>query len=188
MKPSVPAAVIAAGTPIEVWFQDEARVGQQGGHAYIWAPKGSRPPMVKDNRRDSAYIFGAICPARGAGAAVIMPAANTEGMNAHLAEISTQIAAGHHGVVVCDRAGWHQPGKRLRVPDNISLIPLPSYSPELNAMENGWEYLRQNKLAGQVWDDYEAILEACRSAWKFLVDDPERVRSIGSRPWAWVSL
>jgi hypothetical protein len=136
VKQSVPEPVIAAGTPIEIWFQDEARVGQQGGHAYIWAPKGSRPPMIRDNRRNSAYIFGAICPARGVGAAVIMPAANTEGMNAHMAEISTQIAVGHHGVVTCGQAGWHQRGKRLRVPDNITLMPLPSYSPELNAMQN----------------------------------------------------
>jgi transposase len=62
--------------PIEVWFQDDARVGQKGGHAYIWAPRGARPVMVRDNRHDSAYIFGAICPERGVGAAIITPSAN----------------------------------------------------------------------------------------------------------------
>ena len=67
--------------------------------------------MVRDNRHDSAYIFGAICPARAVGAAVLMPAANTEAMNEHLKEISTQVSPGAHAVLVCDRAGWHQRGK-----------------------------------------------------------------------------
>ena len=62
-----------AATPVEVWFQDEARVGQQGSITYVWAPIGSRPPMVRDNRHDSAYLFGAICPDRAVGAAVISP-------------------------------------------------------------------------------------------------------------------
>ena len=74
----------AKDKPVEVWFQDEARVGQKGSLSYVWAPKGSRPPMVRDNRHDNAYILGAICPARGVGAAIITPAANTEYINAHL--------------------------------------------------------------------------------------------------------
>ena len=173
---------------VEVWFQDEARVGQKGGHAYIWAPIGSRPLMVRDNRHDSAYLFGAICPARGVGAAIIMPAANTEAMNAHLAEISTQVAAGAHAVLMVDGAGWHQEGGRLMVPNNISLLPLPRYSPELNPMENVWEYLRANKLCNVVWDSYDAIVHACKSAWNFLINDPERIRSIGARDWTCVSV
>jgi transposase len=176
-----------AGTPIEIWFQDEARVGQKGTHAYVWAPVGSRPLMVRDNRHDSAYLFGAICPARGVGAAIIMPAANTEAMNIHLAEISTQVAAGAHAVLMIDGAGWHQEGGRLIVPNNISLLPLPPYSPELNPMENVWEYLRANKLCKLVWNSYAAIVHACKTAWDFLVNDPERIRSIGGRDWACVS-
>ena len=175
-----------AATPIEIWFQDEARVGQKGPHAYIWAPIGSRPLMVRDNRHDSAYIFGAICPARGVGAAMITPAANTEAMSLHLAEISTQIAKGAHAVVVCDGAGWHQRGRNLQVPANISLLSLPPYSPELNPMEKVWDYLRQNKLCSTVWDTYDDIIEACKVAWNFLIDDPDRIRSIGSRDWACV--
>ncbi len=102
--------------------------------------------MVRDNRHDFAYIFGAICPQRGVGAAMITPAANTEMMNLHLAEISTQVKPGAYAVLLCDRAGWHQPGGDLVVPDNIRLLHLPPYSPELNPMENVWDYLRQNKL------------------------------------------
>jgi transposase len=98
---------------------------------------------------DSAYLFGAICPNRAVGAAIIMPSVNAEAMTEHLAEISTQVAHGAHAVLVCDSAGWHQTGGRLGVPDNITLLPLPSYSPELNPMENVWEYLRV--LSRVVW-------------------------------------
>ena len=81
------------------------------------------------------------------GAAIIMPAANAEAMNEHLNEISTQVAPGAHAVLICDGAGWHQTGKRLLVPENITLLHLPPYAPELNSMENVWEYLRGNKLS-----------------------------------------
>jgi hypothetical protein len=144
--------------------------------------------MVRDNRHDSAYLYGAICPERGVGAAVIMPAANTEGMNEHLKEISSQVAPGAHAALICDGAGWHQSSEKLCVPDNISLVPLPPYTPELNPMENVWEYLRANKLCSRVWETYEAIVQACKQAWDFLITDPDRIRSIGTRDWACVTL
>lgn len=158
----VRAALLASTsvTAVEVWFQDEARIGQKGGHAYVGAPIGSRPAMVRDNRHDSVHLFGAICPDRGVGAAIIMPVVNTEAMNEHLKEISAQVAPGAHAVLVCDGAGWHQPGGRLRVPDNIVRVPLPAYAPELNPVENVWDYLRQNKLCSLVWDSTEAIIDA----------------------------
>ena len=176
------------GRPVEIWWQDEARVGQKGSLSYVWAPIGSRPAMVRDNRHSSAYLFGAICPARDVGAAVITPAANAAAMNAHLAEIGTQVAPGAHAVLLPDRAGWHRRGKRLRVLENITPLDLPPYSPELNPMETVWEFLRGNKLSGLVWDTYDAIVDACVSAWHLLIGDPERIRSIGSRSWACVSL
>ncbi len=177
----------AADKEIEVWFQDEARVGQKGSLEYVWAPIGSRPPMVRDNRHGSVHIFGAICPSRGVGAAIIMPAVNTEAMNLHLKEISARVAAGAHAVLVCDGAGWHQPGKRLIVPDNITLMSLPPYAPELNPMENVWDYLRGNKLSGLICDDHDDMLDACEDAWNFIANDPLRIASIGTRSWAYVS-
>lgn len=177
-----------AGTPVEIWFQDEARVGQQGSLEYIWAPIGSRPLAVRDNRHDSVYLFGALCPARATGAAIIMPAANSEAMSEHLKEIATQVAPGAHAVLVCDGAGWHQRGERLTVPDNITLLPLPPYSPELNPMENVWDYLRGNKLSRRVWNSYEDIVAACTDAWLFFIGDPDRINSIAHRSWAWVNL
>jgi hypothetical protein len=144
--------------------------------------------MVRDVRHDSAYLFGAICPARGVGAAIIMPTANIEAMSEHLKEISTQVASGAHCVLICDGAGWHRAGGELVVPDNITLLPLPPYSLELNPMENVWEYLRGNKLCSLVWDSYDAIVAACKAAWDFLMDDPLRIRSIGTREWACVTV
>jgi hypothetical protein len=149
LKASLPPQ--AEGKPVEIWFQDEARVGQQGNLKNIWAPRGSRPRAVRDNRRDSVYLFGALCPGRAVGAAVIMPAANSEAMGIHLAEISTQVAPGAHAVVLCDGAGWHQTGGALKLPSNLSLLPIPPYSPELNPMENVWDYLRGNQLSHQIW-------------------------------------
>jgi DDE superfamily endonuclease len=185
MAAALPA--YAAGKPIEIWFQDEARVGQKGGHAYIWALVGSRPPMVRDNRHVSAYVFGAICPQRALGAGLIMPYANAYAMNEHLKEISRHVAVGAHALLLCDGAGWHQSGRKLQVPDNITVLAIPPYSPELNPMENVWQYLRNNKLASLVWESYEAIVDACVSAWNFLIDDPARIQSIGSREWERVS-
>jgi transposase len=168
--------------------KDEARIGQKGGHAYIWAEVGSRPLMVRDNRHDSAHLFGAMCPGRGVGAAIVMPAMNTAAMNEHLKEISTTVAQGAHAVLVLDGAGWHQTGGALIVPDNITLLPLPPYAPELNPMENVWEYLRANKLCSLVWDSYDAIVDACCIAWNWFVNDAARIQSIGTRQWTWVDV
>jgi len=147
-------------------------------------PVGSCPLMVRDNRHVSTYLFGAICPDRAVGAALVMPCVNTEAMNEHLKEISINVAPGSHAVLVCDGAGWHKTGGRLHVPGNITLLRLPSYSPELNPMENVWHYLRENKLCATVWNSYDAIV----AAWQFLINDPDRIRSIGTREWACVSL
>ena len=137
MTAALPAA--AVGKPVEVWFMDEARVGQQGTLTRIWAKRGTRPRAVRDHRRTSTYLFGAVCPDRGTGAAVVLPHVNIEAMverrrspeNIHLAEIGKHVAEGAHAVLVLDRAGWHTSPK-LTLPENISLLPLPGYAPELN--------------------------------------------------------
>jgi transposase len=146
--------------------------------------KGSRPRAPRDQRYDWAYLFGAVCPARGVGAALVLPSVNTKAMNLHLAEISTQVTLGAHAVITLDGAGWHKDGGKLKLPDNISLLPLPSYSPELNPVENIWQFLRQNHLANRVFDTYTAIVEACCDAWNALTAMPATIRSIATRKWA----
>ena len=98
----------------------------------------TRPRQPADQRYDNAYLFGAICPARGVGAALALPYANADMMQLHLDEISRNVADGAHAVLLLDRAGWHTTSK-LDVPENITPIFLPSRAPELNPVENVWQ-------------------------------------------------
>ena len=129
-----------------MWFTDEARVGQQGTITRVWAERGSRPRAPRDRRYEWAYLFGAICPQSRAGAAIIMPEVNVEAMNEHLLEISRHVSVGAIAVLVLDGAGWHS-SPRVKLPDNIVLLLLPPYAPELNPMENVWAFLRANFLS-----------------------------------------
>lgn len=176
----------ARGRPLELWWQDEARVGQQGTLTRVWAARGSRPPAPRDQRYRWAYLFGAVCPARGVGAGLVLPAANGHAMNEHLAEIGRLIAPGAHAVVVLDGAGWHQTGRQLVVPDNLTLLHLPPYSPELNPVENVWAFLRSNKLSNRVYETYDDIVDACCDAWNWLIAQPERITTIAARAYAQV--
>jgi transposase len=108
-------------------------------------------------------------------------------MTLHLAEIARAVAPGAHAVLVLDGAGWHG-GKDLVVPANITLLPLPPYAPELNPVENVWQYLRSNKLAITVFDSYADIVDRCCNAWTFFATNPAAIAFITSRTWATVSL
>jgi transposase len=118
------------------------------------------------------------------GAAIVTPWVNSEAMTVHLAEIGKQVRIDAHAVLVCDGAGWHQTGQRLTVPRNVTLLRLPPYSPELNPIENVWEYLRANQLSRRVWRCHDDIVEACCDAWNWLIADQARVSSITTRKWA----
>src|SRR3954452_120471 len=118
----------ARGKPVEVWFQDEARVGQQGTLTRVWARRGTRPRAPRDRRYAWAYLFGAVCPERPVGAALVLPYADTEATGLHLAEIGRHVAPGAHAVVVLVRGGWHAAGG-LILAENLPLLPLPRYSP-----------------------------------------------------------
>src|SRR3954453_10682585 len=159
------------------------RLGQKNPCTRRWAWRGTRPRAIADLRTKSAYLFGAICPKRGAGAAVVMPSANTQAMQHHLDEIARTLAPKAHAVLVLDQAGWHTTEK-LRLPENLSLRPLPPKSPELNPVENVWQFLRQNKLSNRIFGNYEAIVTAACDAGNSLIADPARITSIGTRPWA----
>ena len=121
-------------TPIEIWFQDEARIGQKNGLVRQWARRGTRPRQPADQRYENAYLFGAICPAHGKGAALALPFANTEAMQLYIDEIAANVAPGAHAVLIFDRAGWHTTPE-LTMPANMTPIWLPSRAPELNPVE-----------------------------------------------------
>lgn len=111
-----------------------------------------------------------------------MPFADTKAMQAHLAEISAAVAPGAPAVLVLDQAGWHV-STRLVIPENITLLPLPPRSPELNPVENVWQFMRQNWLSNRVFDSYDDIVAHCCEAWNKLTDQPWRIMSIGLRHW-----
>lgn len=171
------------GVEIEIWFQDEARIGQKNKITRRWARKGTRPSAPHDQRTAWAYIFGAICPAKGKGAGLVLPWCNTHAMNLHLQEIGAAVAPGAHAVLIVDQAGWHLT-PRLKTPDNITILPLPPRAPELNPVENVWQFMRENWLSNRVFHDYEQIVALCCDAWNKLTDQPWRIMSIGSRDWA----
>ena len=168
---------------IEVWFGDEARIGQKNKITRRWARRGTRPAAPKDQRTASTYIFGAICPKEGKGAALVLPRCNTEAMSLHLAEIATAVAPGAHAALLVDQAGWHLSDK-LVVPANITLVPLPPKCPELNAAENIWQFLRDNWLSNRIFHSVEDTVGHCCEAWNKLIDQPWRIMSIGLRDWA----
>lgn len=138
---------------------------------------------MKDQRTASAYIFGAICPALGKAAGLVLPSCNTEAMTLHLQEIALAVEPGAHAVLFVDRAGWHVTAK-LDVPENMTLVPLPSKSPELNPVENIWQYMRDNWLSNRIFANYEDILDHCCFNWNKLVERPWLIMSIGTRRWA----
>ena len=104
-------------------------------------------------------------------------------MNLHLAEIAQEVSPGAHAVLILDQAGWHM-SNRLAVPQNITLIPLPPKCPELNPVENVWQFMRDNWLSNRVFKSYTDILDHCCFAWNNLTDQPWRIMSLGLRDWA----
>ena len=171
------------GQPVEVWFQDEARIGQKGILERVWAAKNTRPRSERDHRYGYCYLFGAACASCEATVGLVAKKANTDWMNEHLAAIGAAVRAGSIGVVVLDGAGWHRSGD-LVVPANLRLLVLPPYSPELNPMEQVFQFLKANRFANRVFRNVEAVREACAAGWEWLRAMPERIASILRREWA----
>ena len=161
-------------------------MGQKNKITRRWARRGTRPRAPRDQRTKSAYIFGAICPREGKGAGLVLPFCNTAAMALHLEEISRAVAPGAHAVVILDQAGWHTTAK-LDLPDNITLLPLPPRSPELNPVENVWQFMRDNWLSNRIFKSYDDIVDHSCDAWNKLIDQPWRIMSIGMREWAYKS-
>ena len=139
--------------------------------------------MVKDQRYRSAYIFGAVCPARDTGAALVLTHVSVAAMNLLLEEVASQLPQGTHAAMLIDNAGWHT-ANDLRVPPNITLVHLPPYSPELNAIEKVWQYLRNRYLSGRLFSGTRDIVDACCTAWNNLIDETGRIRSLADFEWA----
>jgi len=159
---------------------DEARFGQQGTLTTVWARRGSRPVRVRQCQYDWVYLFGAVDPQTGQTVGMLAPTVNTVWMNAFLQLIRAQAKADEHFVLVLDNAGWHVAGE-LKVPDNITLLYLPPYSPELNPIERLWKYLKEHYLSNRVYSDYDALLASAEDA--FHRPTAEEIKTICRTAW-----
>ena len=167
---------------VRLYFQDEARVGQKGRLCHRWWPKGQRATGLCDRRFESTYIFGTVAPETGDAFGLILPQANTSTMSIFLEAFAKTVPDDVHVVMVLDQAGWHG-AKKLVIPDNITLVALPPYSPELNPVERVWLYLRERYLSLQVFADYDAIVDACCRAWNSFAACIKHVQSLCLYPW-----
>ena len=104
-------------------------------------------------------------------------------MEIHLRHISSQVPIGRQAVVVLDQAGWHTTKKLPDFP-NLTLLPLPAASPELNPCEQVWKYLRRTRLSNRVFKDEKELLDVCSDAWNEFTNQQEQVSSMTSRTWA----
>ena len=177
---------------IEVWFGDQARIGQKNKITRRWAKRGSRPSAPQDQRTASTYIFGAICPMQGKAAGLILPWCNIAAMELFLVELSAKVAPGRPAVLLLDQAGWHV-SARLRVPTtaanasrfgDITIMALPAKCPELNPQENVWQFMRDNWLSNRVFTCYDNLVDQCADAWNKLVEQPWRIMNLGLQNWA----
>ena len=143
---------------------DEARVGQKGRTGYRWWLRGERPRGLCDRRFDCTYLYAAIRPANGGGFALVLPEVSTAAMSTFLEQFAAVIGA-----------------RQLVIPETVSLVPLPSYAPELNPVERLWLHLRERFFSHRMFDSYDEIVEACCTAWNSLTAD--QLRSLCGYPW-----
>jgi len=135
---------------------------------------------MQDFRFESAYIFGAICPTAQKSSALVFTSVGSDEMNLHLIEISKTADAKTHIVIIMDRAPWH---KSVIIPQNMTIIYLPPYSPELNPVEQVLDYLRSNYFSNRCYETIETIFDACCDAWELFSSQPKLITSIGTRSW-----
>ena len=164
---------------VDVWFQDEARFGQQNTTSKIWAKKSSRPCVVKLQKFLSTHIFGAVCPATET---IIASYLSKDIMRQHLQLISDATSCGRHAVVIVDRASWHM-GNVDEGIKNVSVIPLPPYSPELNPVEQVWAWMRDRELSNRTFSDYDDIVEQVSRAWNVFRSNITNVKHMCFREW-----
>ena len=121
-------------------------------------------------------------PATGKDFTLVLPSVNAAVMDLFLEHFAATLPKNVHAVMVLDGAGWHDE-RALCVPNNVTLVTLPPYSPELNPVERVWLYLRERFLSMRILGDTEAIIDACCTAWIALTREPDRLRSLCNYPW-----
>jgi len=123
------------------------------------------------------YVLGAVCPQTGISVGLVCPNLNTNSVNAFFREFEKETDPSRHIVMIWDQAGFHT-CKNLKLPPNITIIPLPPYSPQLNPVEKLWQYLRRHYWSNRVYKDYDALRLAAVEAWQNTCLDTSKIKSI----------
>ena len=116
----------------------------------------------------------------GESCALVLPWADTAMMQLHLNAISRQVGTTRHVVLVLDNAGWHTTG-RLDVPSNMTRLPLPPYTPELNVVERLWHWLKDHEFSNRIYPDYDHLVDAVSAMWQTL--HPPRIQTVCHCAW-----
>jgi putative transposase len=139
----------------EVFFFDESRFGTHSKIGHGWFKKGSRTAVNVKLGFENFYVYSAVCPGTGEDYTLIFPNADSDCLNAYLDEFSHYIGD-KEVMFILDGAGWHKANK-LKVPQNIELVFLPPYSPELNPVERFWQFIKDNTIKNQVYKTLKGI-------------------------------
>ncbi|VVH61689.1 hypothetical protein BSPWISOX_187, partial [uncultured Gammaproteobacteria bacterium] len=140
---------------------------------------------VRQQQFEYGYIFGAVCPAKDKALGLMLPVANTAGMIEHLRLISQATAKDRQALVIVDRAGWHMT-KAIRCFSNVTLLPLPPYSPELNPVEQLWQQIKQRFLSNTTFQNYDDIIERSCQAWNEILSENGFIKNLCSREWSFL--
>jgi len=167
--------------PVRLMFQDEARFGRMVRIRRCWAPTPERPVVANGYEREFVYVYGAVSPVQGELDWMIGRQMNTERMSTFLAQVS----AAHEWefmVMVVDGASSHI-CKDLQVPENIRLLRLPPYAPELNPQEHIWDEVREKEFPNRVFADLGSVMRQLEAGLPRLAANPQGLRSLTAWPW-----
>jgi transposase len=167
---------------LRIYFQDESRFGQQGTTTSVWAQRGSRPTAVRQTEYAYLWVLGAVCPETGHAEGLLSPQLNTKIVNEFLTQFAETIPVDEHAVMLWDGAGFHV-SRQLRVPDNVTVVTLPAYSPELNPIENLWHFLKSHFWSNRAYSDYDALEDAAAAAWRMAALDADLMKSVCAAPY-----
>ncbi len=169
------------GHRLRIMFADEARFGRINRPRPCWAPTGTRAEVASQLIREYIYLYGAVCPKDGTCVYLIMPTSNTACFQAFL-DILARKFSRQDILLVLDGAPNHRCGD-LVLPDNISLLFLPPYSPELNPKENLWDEIREKIFKNYALKSTDAVRAKLKQAVLYIERNPKIVKSITSFPY-----
>src|SRR5487761_739938 len=167
--------------PVRLMFQDEARFGRMVRPRRCWAPEPLRPVIGNGYEREFVYVYGAVSPLQGELDWRLCREMNTVRMAEFLAQVS-QAHPAELVVMVLDGASSHK-AKDLQIPDNIRLLALPPYAPQLNPQEHVWDEVREKEFPNRVFKHLDAVIGQLEQGLPRLTADPDHLRSLTAWPW-----